>query len=156
MNLRFSKTECPISVERMRGPQVLLSFCQYSDTFLLSVPLQMKAQIDEKLPYLQTLKPENPGSKWPKVSLAALRDGKRLSFEQLLKLKSICRYADFHIYTFSTSKLLLELVRQLTVKKWRCLSKSVHVLSIGLRQNQRFLKSPEDLALRTTTIRCLQ
>ncbi|GAQ81604.1 hypothetical protein KFL_000850200 [Klebsormidium nitens] len=53
--------------------------------------LQMKAQIDQELPYLQTLKPENPGSKWPKVSLAALRDGKRLSFEQLLKLKRICR-----------------------------------------------------------------
>ena len=51
----------------------------------------MKAQIDQELPYLQTLKPENPGSKWPKVSLAALRDGKRLSFEQLLKLKRICR-----------------------------------------------------------------
>eukprot|EP00243_Klebsormidium_subtile_P002819 TRINITY_DN15739_c0_g1_i1.p1 TRINITY_DN15739_c0_g1~~TRINITY_DN15739_c0_g1_i1.p1 ORF type:complete len:293 (-),score=35.06 TRINITY_DN15739_c0_g1_i1:157-1035(-) len=52
--------------------------------------LQLKAQIDQELPYLQTLKPENPGSKWPKVSLAALRDGKRLSLEQLSKLKRIC------------------------------------------------------------------
>eukprot|EP00928_Gymnodinium_smaydae_P042815 TRINITY_DN28802_c0_g1_i1.p1 TRINITY_DN28802_c0_g1~~TRINITY_DN28802_c0_g1_i1.p1 ORF type:complete len:264 (-),score=31.99 TRINITY_DN28802_c0_g1_i1:205-894(-) len=36
------------------------------------------------------LKPENPGSVWPKTSLAALRDGMRLEPQQLEVLKQIC------------------------------------------------------------------
>eukprot|EP00850_Spirogloea_muscicola_P019449 SM000190S04885 [mRNA] locus=s190:168772:176683:- [translate_table: standard] len=36
---------------------------------------------------------ENPGSKWPKTSLACLRDGVRLSPHQLLALRRICRQA---------------------------------------------------------------
>ena len=34
---------------------------------------------------------ENPGSRWPKTSLAALRDDQRLSPEQLQRLISICK-----------------------------------------------------------------
>ncbi len=37
------------------------------------------------------LKGENPGSRWPKTSLAALRDRARLTPEQLQQLMSICR-----------------------------------------------------------------
>eukprot|EP00850_Spirogloea_muscicola_P002714 SM000010S04352 [mRNA] locus=s10:1079419:1087306:+ [translate_table: standard] len=36
---------------------------------------------------------ENPGSKWPKTSLACLRDGARLSPYQLVALRHICRQA---------------------------------------------------------------
>eukprot|EP00850_Spirogloea_muscicola_P000291 SM000001S04693 [mRNA] locus=s1:1686160:1693987:+ [translate_table: standard] len=36
---------------------------------------------------------ENPGSKWPKTSLACLRDGARLSPHQLVALRHICRQA---------------------------------------------------------------
>lgn len=38
-----------------------------------------------------TLPKENPGSKWPKTSLGAVRDGKRLTPEQLELLLRICR-----------------------------------------------------------------
>eukprot|EP00899_Mesostigma_viride_P003673 jgi/Mesvir1/13306/Mv08596-RA.1 len=50
-------------------------------------PRQLKAAIQEEFPALPR---ENPGSLWPKTSLAALRDGKRLSMEQLRALKAIC------------------------------------------------------------------
>ncbi|PRW44592.1 hypothetical protein C2E21_6681 [Chlorella sorokiniana] len=37
-----------------------------------------------------TLPPENPGSKWPKTSIGCLRDGRRLTPEQLATLCRIC------------------------------------------------------------------
>ena len=37
------------------------------------------------------LAPENPGSKWPKTTLGALRDGTRLTPEQLQQLNAICK-----------------------------------------------------------------
>ncbi len=37
------------------------------------------------------LPPENPGSKWPKTTLGALRDGTRLTPEQLQQLNAICK-----------------------------------------------------------------
>lgn len=37
-----------------------------------------------------TLPPENPGSKWPKTSIGCLRDGRRLTPEQLATLCHIC------------------------------------------------------------------
>ena len=39
------------------------------------------------------LKAENPGSRWPKTTLAALRDRARLTPEQLQQLNGICRCA---------------------------------------------------------------
>lgn len=36
---------------------------------------------------------ENPGSKWPKTSVACLRDDKVLTLEQLSKLRRICRFS---------------------------------------------------------------
>ncbi len=38
-----------------------------------------------------TLPKENPGSRWPKTSLGALRDAKRLTPDQLKLLLKICR-----------------------------------------------------------------
>ncbi len=37
------------------------------------------------------LPPESPGSKWPKTTLGALRDGVRLTPEQLQQLNAICK-----------------------------------------------------------------
>ena len=38
-----------------------------------------------------TLPKENPGSRWPKTSLGALKDKKRLTPDQLALLLRICR-----------------------------------------------------------------
>ncbi|KAG6543129.1 hypothetical protein Mapa_015378 [Marchantia paleacea] len=49
--------------------------------------LQIKRDVDQEL---QGVVRENPGSKWPKTSLACLRDDKVLTLEQLSKLRRIC------------------------------------------------------------------
>lgn len=49
---------------------------------------QLKGVLERMHP---TLPKENPGSKWPKTSLGAVRDGKRLTPEQLELLLRICR-----------------------------------------------------------------
>jgi hypothetical protein len=41
--------------------------------------------------YFQHLPKENPGSRWPKTSLGALKDGQRLTPEQLEQLNAVCR-----------------------------------------------------------------
>jgi hypothetical protein len=50
--------------------------------------VELKQQLTD---YYQALPKENPGSKWPKTSLGALKEGKRLTPEQLDKLNAICR-----------------------------------------------------------------
>lgn len=49
---------------------------------------QLKGVLDRMHP---TLPKENPGSKWPKTSLGALKDGKRLTPEQLELMLRICK-----------------------------------------------------------------
>eukprot|EP01026_Neomeris_dumetosa_P069452 TRINITY_DN6867_c0_g1_i4.p1 TRINITY_DN6867_c0_g1~~TRINITY_DN6867_c0_g1_i4.p1 ORF type:complete len:239 (-),score=37.48 TRINITY_DN6867_c0_g1_i4:135-851(-) len=49
--------------------------------------LNLKQQLQQ---HCETLPPENPGSKWPKTTLGAIKDNQRLTPEQLSKLKSIC------------------------------------------------------------------
>lgn len=49
---------------------------------------QLKKQIEDCYPGLVK---EFPGSKWPKTSVACLRDNKRLSREDLEILRDICR-----------------------------------------------------------------
>ena len=39
------------------------------------------------------LPPENPGSRWPKMTLGCLRDGRRLTPDQLALLRRLCRCA---------------------------------------------------------------
>lgn len=43
------------------------------------------------------LGPENPGSRWPKTSLGALKEGKRLSLDNLRTLKKLCSAASSHL-----------------------------------------------------------
>lgn len=43
----------------------------------------------------RALPPENPGSRWPKTSLGCLKEGRRLTPEQLRDLQSLCkRFSD--------------------------------------------------------------
>ncbi|KAI8463134.1 MAG: hypothetical protein J3K34DRAFT_157295 [Monoraphidium minutum] len=49
--------------------------------------VQLKSDLTE---FYSALPPEMPGSLWPKTSLAALRDGARLTPEQLAALIAIC------------------------------------------------------------------
>ena len=55
---------------------------------------QLKRVLDRMHP---TLPKENPGSKWPKTSLGALRDDKRLTPDQLQHLLRICREEGAHL-----------------------------------------------------------
>jgi len=50
--------------------------------------VELKQQLTD---FYQALPKENPGSKWPKTSLGALKEGKRLTPEQLTQLNTICR-----------------------------------------------------------------
>lgn len=50
--------------------------------------LGLKAAVDAAAPALPA---ESPGSRWPKTSLACLRDGRRLTPDQLATLSAICR-----------------------------------------------------------------
>ena len=50
--------------------------------------VELKRAMGEAAP---GLKPENPGSRWPKTSLGALGDRARLTPEQLGRLNAICR-----------------------------------------------------------------
>lgn len=49
--------------------------------------LDIKKELEQRIP---GIKPENPGSKWPKTTLGALRDDRQLSWEDLKKLREIC------------------------------------------------------------------
>lgn len=48
----------------------------------------LKQQITD---FYQGLPKESPGSKWPKTSLASLKEGKRLTPDQLQRLNQLCR-----------------------------------------------------------------
>ena len=77
-------------------PCVLRPFCffvSWSGVLALAYrgfPRQL-AGLKAALPeYYAGLPPEAPGSRWPKTTLAALRDGRRLTPEQLATLSRIC------------------------------------------------------------------
>lgn len=48
---------------------------------------EVKRQVEAAVP---GLKPENPGSRWPKTTLGALRDGRSLSLPEAWALRRIC------------------------------------------------------------------
>eukprot|EP00882_Tetradesmus_deserticola_P029488 GHRQ01033033.1.p1 GENE.GHRQ01033033.1~~GHRQ01033033.1.p1 ORF type:complete len:259 (+),score=30.91 GHRQ01033033.1:84-779(+) len=48
----------------------------------------LKQQISD---FYQSLSKESPGSRWPKTSLAAVREGRRLTPAQLQRLNQLCR-----------------------------------------------------------------
>ncbi len=49
--------------------------------------VSIKNELETAMP---GLKPENPGSRWPKTTLGALRDGRTLSLGELRALREIC------------------------------------------------------------------
>ena len=49
--------------------------------------LDIKNELERRI---SGIKPENPGSKWPKTTLGALRDDKQLSLDDLFVLRKIC------------------------------------------------------------------
>ena len=49
---------------------------------------KMKEELSTAFPCLPR---ENPGSLWPKTSLAALEEGRRLTPDQFIRLRAICR-----------------------------------------------------------------
>lgn len=61
---------------------LVLAFEGFSATLL-----RIKAELGAQLP---DLPPENPGSRWPKVTLAALHDGRTLSAEEIRALVAVC------------------------------------------------------------------
>lgn len=63
----------------------------------------------------QSLPRENPGSKWPKTSLGCLKEGRRLSEEQLELLKRICSEANENLADFVQSTPPPVCVQQLSV-----------------------------------------
>ena len=59
-----------------------LAYCGFSRPLLA-----IKQEIEEAV---SGIKPENPGSRWPKTTLGALRDGRTLSLEEARILRTIC------------------------------------------------------------------
>ncbi|MBI4659162.1 MAG: hypothetical protein HY735_09995 [Verrucomicrobia bacterium] len=51
------------------------------------VLLEIKKEIEQEIP---GIKPENPGARWPKTTLGALRDGRVLSLQEAGILRRIC------------------------------------------------------------------
>lgn len=54
-------------------------------------PAPLVALKQQLTDYYQGLPKESPGSKWPKTSLASLKEGKRLTPAQLQRLNDLCR-----------------------------------------------------------------
>jgi len=48
------------------------------------------AQLKQRLNQLACLRKENPGSLWPKCTIGAVREGRRLTVDQLRTLNEIC------------------------------------------------------------------
>lgn len=65
---------------------LVLSFEGFSATLL-----RIKANIDKALPHLP---PENPGSRWPKITLAALNDDRTLTADEVCALADVCKQWD--------------------------------------------------------------
>ncbi|KAL6754391.1 hypothetical protein V8C86DRAFT_353040 [Haematococcus lacustris] len=65
---------------------------------------------------------ENPGSRWPKTSLGCLRDGTRLTPQQLQRLQAICHAESGRFQNPSSPKSQAVLVDQLEMVVYECRS----------------------------------
>ena len=65
-----------------RSGVLTLAYEGFSETLL-----DIKDEIDERIPELQ---PENPGSRWPKTTLAALKPGMTLTRDDVYALRRLC------------------------------------------------------------------
>eukprot|EP01018_Ginkgo_biloba_P016589 Gb_26386 [translate_table: standard] len=79
---------------------------------------------------LSGLMKENPGSMWPKTSLACLKDSKTLSMSQLVQLREICREESF---SFTEEHAVV--VDNLSVVLYEncCLEKTFMVTEVSLK-----------------------
>ncbi len=85
-----------------------LAYAGFSRTLLA-----IKRGIEEGIPGLRT---ENPGSRWPKTTLACLREGVELSEDQVYSLRDIC------VQQSSDLQSLTESDRSMDVKELCCVT----------------------------------
>ena len=78
----------PLTAEYCCGELLTAEICAVLCRGFPPAIMQMKKVLERMHP---TLPKENPGSRWPKTSLGALRDKKRLTPHQLELLLRICR-----------------------------------------------------------------
>jgi len=103
-----------------------------------STLLELKKDIKEKIP---ELKPENPGSVWPKTTLGALRDDKKLSFNDAKMLRDICD----HFKPAENSSLKIDQL-QIVVFQCRSLEKRLLTHSVNMMKSASYHTDnvPED------------
>lgn len=88
-----------------------------------STLLELKNDIKQRIP---ELKPENSGSIWPKTTLGALRDDKKLSLNDTEKLRNICDKIK------PDEKYILE-IDQLQIVIFQCRSLEKRLLTYPIR-----------------------
>jgi hypothetical protein len=79
-----------------------------------------------------TIAAEGNGSKWPKTTLAAVKDGKRLSLEQLKKLKAVCSKHSRLLTSTANPPILCDRLALVTYEN-RALSRFVSKIDIPLK-----------------------
>ncbi|KAF6251300.1 hypothetical protein COO60DRAFT_1561459 [Scenedesmus sp. NREL 46B-D3] len=95
--------------------------------------VSLKQQIGD---FYQSLPKESPGSRWPKTSLAAVREGRRLTPAQLQRLNDICREQSGIFQAPGQVKAQAVLVDALStvVYETRCLERVVSRRVVQLQQ----------------------
>ncbi|GBF97525.1 hypothetical protein Rsub_10448 [Raphidocelis subcapitata] len=92
---------------------------------------------DDVSSFYSCLPRENPGSRWPKATLGALRDGRRLTPQELAALKDVCRGCSGIFQTPGQPKRQAVLVDRLAAVVYECrslerqISKAVVVMRAG-------------------------
>ncbi|TKJ43355.1 hypothetical protein CEE36_04805 [candidate division TA06 bacterium B3_TA06] len=92
--------------------------------------LGIKRELEQKIP---GIKPENPGSKWPKTTLGALRDDRQLSWVDLNILRDICNNLNQQI---DGSKIILP-IHQLEVVIFQCRSLEKRLITYPIELNSK-------------------
>lgn len=96
------------------------------------VLLELKNEIKQRIPELQ---PENPGSIWPKTTLGALRDDRKLSFKDTEILRDICDNIK------PNENVVLE-IDQLQIVIFQCRSLEKRLLTFSV--NMKSISNVED------------
>eukprot|EP00775_Hariotina_reticulata_P011186 gene11186-11336_t len=100
--------------------------------------VSLKQQLTDFYPALPK---ESPGSRWPKTSLASLREGQRLTPDQLQRLNELCRKHSSVFDTATLAEAQAVLVNSLStlVYETRCCERIIS-------RKQLLLAEPADLA----------
>ena len=114
----------------------------------------LKRRIAETFP---ALPPEKPGSKWPKTTLGCLKEGARLTPDQLRKLTQLCEKffilpaADPQLSPLATSSPFFMPVDSLSVVLFQCRSLecvlSEHEVRLGGQTRNRHRPSDDERAV---------